>query len=106
MAIGFSAPWIVLSLVRNPLFAASRRFAIWNILGIIDFVVAVSTATLSSGAFPKISALVGNITTSPMTRLPLVLIPAFMVPFFIMLHLTALFQARQLARSEKSNSLR
>jgi hypothetical protein len=106
MAIGFSAPWIVLSLVRNPLFAASKRFAIWNILGIIDFVVAVSTATLSSGAFPVISALVGNVTTSPMTRLPLVLIPAFMVPFFTMLHLTALFQARQLARSGKSNSLR
>jgi len=106
MAIGFSAPWIVLSLVRNPLFAASRRFVIWNILGIIDFVVAVSTATLSSGAFPGISALIGNVTTSPMARLPLVLIPAFMVPFFTMLHLTALFQARQLARSGKSNSLR
>src|SRR5215813_5227881 len=106
MAIGFSAPWIVLSLIRNPSFAASRRFVIWNILGIIDFVVAVSTATLSSGAFPGISALIGNVTTSPMTRLPLALIPAFMVPFFIMLHLTALFQARQLARSGKSNSLR
>src|SRR5262249_38295251 len=37
MAIGFSAPWIVLSLIRNPSFAASRRFVIWNILGIIDF---------------------------------------------------------------------
>lgn len=97
MAIGFSAPWIVLSLVRNPLFAASRRFFIWNILGITDFVVAVSTATLSSGAFPGISALIGNVTTSPMARLPLVLIPAFMVPFFAMLHFTALFQARQLA---------
>jgi hypothetical protein len=102
MAIGFSAPWIVLSLVRNPLFAASRRFVIWNILGIIDFVVAVSMATLSSGAFPTITALIGNITTSPMARLPLVLIPAFMVPFFTMLHLTALFQARQLARTRRS----
>jgi hypothetical protein len=99
MAIGFSAPWIVLSLVRNPLFAASRRFMIWNILGIIDFVVAVSTATVSSGAFPGISELIGNVTTSPMARLPLVLIPAFMVPLFTMLHLTALFQARQLARA-------
>jgi hypothetical protein len=99
MAIGFSAPWIVLSLVRHQVFAASRRFFIWNILGIIDFVVAVSTATLSSGAFPGINGLIGNVTTSPMTRLPLVLIPAFMVPFFTMLHLTALFQARQLARA-------
>jgi len=104
MAIGFSAPWIVLSLIRNPLFAASRRFVIWNILGIVDFVVAVSTATLSSGVFPAINALNGNVTASAMTHLPLVLIPAFMVPFFTMLHLTALFQARQLARSAKSES--
>jgi hypothetical protein len=106
MAIGITAPWIVISLVRNPLFAGSRRFVIWNILGITDFVVAVSTATLSSGAFPGITALMGNVTTSPMTRLPLVLIPTFMVPFFTMLHLTALFQARQLARSGKSIPLR
>lgn len=103
MAIGVTAPWIVLSLIRNPLFASSRRFVIWNILGIVDFVVAVSTATLSSGIFPAITALNGNVTTSAMTRLPLVLIPAFMVPFFTMLHLAALFQARQLARARRGD---
>jgi hypothetical protein len=103
-AIGFTAPWIVLNLVRNRSFAASRRFVTWNILGIVDFVVAISTATLSSGAFPAITALNGNVTTSAMAHLPLALIPAFMVPFFTMLHLTALFQARQLVRSEKSKN--
>jgi hypothetical protein len=92
----------VLSLVRDPLFPASRRFFIWNTLGIVDFVVAVSTATLSSGFLPAITALNGNVTTSAMTRLPLVLIPAFMVPFFTMLHFTALFQARRLARCGRS----
>ena len=98
MAIGVTAPWIVLGLVRNPLFAASRRFFIWNILGIVDFVVAVSMGVLSSGLFHGINALNGNLTTGAMNRLPLVLIPAFVVPFFTMLHLTALFQARQLVR--------
>jgi hypothetical protein len=102
MAIGVTAPWIVLSLVRQPLFAASRRYAIWNILGIVDFVVALSMGTLCSGAFHGITRLIGNVTTGAMAQLPLVLIPAFMVPFFTMLHLTALFQARQLARSGKS----
>jgi len=92
----------LLQLVRRPSFAASRRYMIWNILGLVDFFVAVSTATLSSGLFPGITRLMGNVTTSPMTHLPLVLIPAFMVPFFSMLHFTALFQARQLARSRKS----
>jgi len=102
MAIGMSAPWIVLSLVHDPSFAGSRRFVIWNILGIADLVVALSMGTLSSGAFPAITSFNGNITTSAMAQLPLVLIPAFMVPFFTMLHVTALFQARQLARSSKS----
>ena len=102
MAIGFTAPWMVLSLVRDPSFAASRRYVMWNILGIVDFVVALSMGTLCSGAFPAITSFNGNITTGSMAQLPLVLIPAFMVPFFTMLHLTALFQARRLARSGKS----
>jgi hypothetical protein len=106
MAIGVTAPWTVLALVRNPLFAASRRYMVWNILGIVDFVVAVSMGVLSSGLFHGINGLNGNVTTSAMNRLPLVIIPAFAVPLFTMLHLTALFQARQLARSGKPISLR
>jgi hypothetical protein len=96
MAIGVTAPWIVLGLVRNPSFALSRRYVIWNILGIVDFVVAVSMGVLSSGLFHVMNGLNGNVTTSAMNRLPLVLIPAFVVPFFTMLHLTALLQARRL----------
>ena len=99
MAIGVTAPWMVLRLIRQPSFAASRRYMMWNILGIVDFVVAVSMGTLCSGF---IHGLALNVTTSAMAQLPLVLIPAYMVPFFIMLHSTALFQARQLARSGKS----
>jgi len=98
MAVGVTAPWIVLGLVRHPSFATSRRFAIWNIMGILDLAVAVSLGTLCSGFFHGFN---GNITTSSMARLPLVLIPAYMVPLFIMLHFTALAQARQLARSGK-----
>ena len=93
MAIGFTAPGIILGLIRHPAFAASRRFVLWNILGIADLVVAVSLGTICSGFLP---GLTGNVTTSPMAQLPLVLIPAFMVPLFIMLHFTALAQARRL----------
>jgi hypothetical protein len=98
MAIGFTAPWIVLSLIRQQSFATSRRFVMWNILGITDLVVAVSMGTLCSGFIP---GLTGNVTSAPMAQLPLVLIPAYLVPIFIMLHFTALSQARQLARSAK-----
>jgi hypothetical protein len=96
MAVGITAPGIVLGLVRNPMFATSRRFAIWNILGILDLVVAVSLGAICSGFLPGIT---GNLTTGAMAQLPMVLIPACLVPIFIMLHFTALVQARQLARS-------
>src|ERR1700745_1288850 len=69
MAIGISAPWIVLALVRHPSFAASRRYVIWNILGIVDFVVAVSMGVLCSGLFQGINGVIGNVTSSAMNRL-------------------------------------
>jgi hypothetical protein len=104
MMIGVSAPWIVLRLARHPSFAASRRFVMWNILGIVDFIVAITTGVLSSGFLHGINNLNGNVTTTAMARLPLILIPAYMVPVFTMLHLTALFQARRLARSGRAAS--
>ncbi len=94
IAIGVTAPWVALALMRRPAFAGSRAFAAWNILGILDLIVAVGTGALSSGFVP---GLVGQVTTAPMARLPLVLIPAYLVPLFIMLHLTALFQARRVS---------
>ena len=93
IAIGVTAPWVALALIRRPAFAYSRLFLIWNLLGILDLVVAVSTGALSSGF---VAGLVGIVTTAPMAQLPLVLIPAYLVPLFIMLHLTALFQVRRL----------
>jgi hypothetical protein len=99
MAIGVSAPWIVLGLMRHPSFVIKRRFVMWNIMGILDLVVAMSLGTISSGF---LSGLTGTVTTSSMAQLPLVLIPAYFVPFFIMLHFTALSQARRQMRSAQS----
>ncbi len=96
MAIGVSAPWILLGLIRDPSFVTKRRYVTWNIMGIMDLIVAVSMGTICSGFLPGIT---GSVTTSSMAKLPLVLIPAFLVPLFIMLHFTALFQARRFARS-------
>jgi hypothetical protein len=95
MAIGVTAPWIVMALIRQPDFAAHRTFIRWNILGILDLVVAVSIGTAS--AFFT-TGTPGEISTAPMATLPLLLIPAFLVPFFLMLHATALMQSRQLIR--------
>jgi hypothetical protein len=96
MAIGITAPWVILALIRRPEFAASRPFVIWNLLGILDLVVAVGTGALGSGLAVGIT---GDVTTAPMAQLPLVLVPGYLVSLFIMLHLVALFQARRLAAS-------
>jgi hypothetical protein len=94
IAIGVTAPWVMLALIRRPGFAAGSGFLVWNLLGIADLVVAVGTGALSSGL-----AVAGEVTTAPMAQLPLVLIPAYFVPLFVMSHLAALFQARRLAAS-------
>ena len=95
MAVGFAAPWMILGLVRRQGFAASPQFVRWNVLGILDLVVAVglgvSSAALATGTS-------GEVSTAPMATLPLLLIPAFLVPLFLMLHTAALMQSRRISR--------
>jgi hypothetical protein len=94
IAIGVTAPWVMLALLRRPAFASSPAFIIWNLLGILDLIVAVSAGGLSSWFA---TGAPGEVTTGPMAQLPLVLIPTYLVPIFLMLHLAALFQSRKTA---------
>jgi hypothetical protein len=96
MAIGVTAPWVLLKLIQNPQFATSRSFVIWNLLGILDLIVAVSSGGLNA-MFAHGTP--GEITTQPMAQMPLALIPAYFVPIFVILHLSALFQTRQSTRA-------
>jgi hypothetical protein len=96
MAIGLTAPWMILALVRQPGFAARGAFIRWNVLGIVDLLIAVTIGTLST-LFA--TGAPGEISTAPMAMLPLLLIPAFLVPLFLMLHTVALMQSWQLMRN-------
>jgi hypothetical protein len=92
MAIGVTALWMLAGLSRQPGFAASKAFVVWNLLGILDLIVAVGSGTLG----PLLdTAFTRGTGTAAMAHLPLVLIPAYFVPGFVILHLTALFQARR-----------
>jgi hypothetical protein len=96
IAIGLTAPWLALALLRRPLLVTSRLFVVWNLLGILDLIVAVADGTLNqlwaTGA-------AGEISIAPMAQMPLLLIPAFLVPLFFMLHLTGLLQSRRMTQT-------
>ena len=99
MAIGAAAPWILLGLAREPGFAASRTFVSWNVLGILDLIIAVTVGAVVPLLFPNV---ISSIPTGAMTRLPLVLIPGVFVPGYIILHVIALAHARRAASAARS----
>ena len=94
--IGFTAPFVVARLARDPDFATSRRFITYHVLGLLDFAVAVVVATLASGAYPAVFS--GAVTSAPMEVWPLNLFPSFFVPLFIIAHVVVLLKVRALRR--------
>jgi hypothetical protein len=63
-------------------------FIVWQSLGILDLLVAVSLGTTARLIDPH------GISMVPMTVLPLSLIPTFFVPLFLILHIICIAQAR------------
>ncbi len=94
IAIGITAPALMLAIVRKPEVAGSAGFVAWNVLGLLDLAVAVAIGTLVASHLISVA---DGTTTAIMGYLPLVLIPVFLVPIFVMLHITALLQAHRLA---------
>jgi len=93
MAVGMTAPWIVMALLRRPGFATSKAFARWNLLGMLDLAVAVGIGTLDT---VLATGAPGEVNTGAMAMMPLILIPGFLVPLFFMLHIAALLRRKHL----------
>lgn len=70
-------------------------FALWNILGLLDLIMALSLALLAPTLQP------GPITMTPLLIYPLSLIPAFGVPLAFILHFTGLAQSWYLSRKQQ-----
>lgn len=66
-------------------------FVVWNVLGLLDLVTAVSLGILASGS--PVGLLARDVTTRLMGLFPLSLIPTFFVPLFIIFHLISLRRA-------------
>ncbi len=92
--IGATAPLAALWLARP-----ERRglFILWQVLGMVDLVTAVSSATTAAITRP------GGIGPDVMAVLPLSLIPTFGVPLFLIFHIICIAQA---SRWSKERTLR
>ena len=87
IAIGATAPlvaWVISSEKNFP----KQIFVLWNVLGILDLVMAVTLGILASAS--PLGILAGEITTQVMGTFPLSLIPTFFVPLLIIFHLIVL----------------
>ncbi len=87
LAVGLAAPVIGYMLYKG--YRGSCLAALsWNVVGILDLVVAVATGFLSSpGPFQTMALENPNV---PISAFPVVLIPLYAVPMSILLHLAAL----------------
>ena len=87
MIVGFTAPLVAyLFFLKKPY---SKMLAIaWNIIGILDLVVAIGIGIL---AYPlPFQVLSTEVSTEIFALFPLVMIPAFAVPLAALLHLASL----------------
>ena len=91
---GDNRPRHFVRFAEKPRLRQCNRFIWWHVLGLVDFVAAVGTGVLSSGAFATLYQ--PTVTSSPVAEIPLVLIPAFFVPLLAITHFAAIFKALKL----------
>ncbi len=84
MFIGATATYAALKLAMP---AHRTSFILWQSLGILDLVLAVSLGTTARLISPQGPSMVA------MTVLPLSLVPTFLVPLFLIFHLISIAQA-------------
>ena len=92
IAIGVAAPFVARRLARNTGRAGAARF---NVLGILDLIVAGSIGFLLIGLVEVTPS------TEPLLLLPLALIPTVPVPLALALHIVSLRRVRTTARPVK-----
>lgn len=99
--VGFTAPLAALYLARPD---RTRAFVSWQLLGMLDLVIAMTTGVLATTGVLPVAA---GLTTRELTVLPFSVIPTFGVPLVLILHIICLWQvARQTASGGVRNTNR
>ena len=84
--IGATAPLVAFYLTTP---RHKSAFVAWQVLGMIDLVMAVTLGTTAGLIHPH------GVTTAAMTVLPLSIVPTFLVPLLLMVHIVLIAQARR-----------
>jgi hypothetical protein len=87
VAVGLAAPAVAFAFARGLRGSAGLARA-WNLFGLADLVVAVTTGFLSSPS--PLQKFAFDNSNTLITAFPLVMIPVFLVPLTILLHLASL----------------
>jgi hypothetical protein len=92
IAVGLLAPIVGIAYARRAQ-AAHDWLRAWNLLGLGDLIVAVTTGLLSSPG--RFEMLAFDKPNELISAFPLVMIPVFLVPLAVLLHLASLKKLRQ-----------
>jgi hypothetical protein len=92
--VGLFAPLVAFSYIRK-WSNANTLLRTWNLLGIADLVIAITTGFLTSPSPAQVLAL--DKPNLLISQYPLVMIPVFLVPLALLLHLASLQRLRHTA---------
>lgn len=98
--VGLAAPSVALAVIRKSP-NTDKLLRRWNLLGLADLAIALTTGFLTSPS--PIQLLARNHPNQLVTQYPLVIVPIFLVPIAILLHLASLHRLKQ-ARLNPSQS--
>jgi len=96
--VGLLAPVVGVAYLRGVRGSTGSLWA-WNLLGIADLVVAVTTGFLTSPSPLQLLAL--DRPNELVTSFPLAMIPVFLVPLSVLLHLASWQKLRQIRRETR-----
>ena len=89
---GLAAPFVALAIIRKSP-NADKLLRRWNLFGLADLAVALTTGFLTSPS--PIQLLARNHPNQLVSQYPLVIVPVFLVPIAILLHLASLHKLKQ-----------
>jgi len=99
--IGGTAFWVAARL-NSP--GGRRRAVIFNLLGLLDLIVAIGLGMTTSPG--PVQLFHTTPTAELVTRFPLALVPGFLVPLAFMVHFVSLWQLRTSSEDTKHDGLR